>query len=99
MRYVRGYDSDKVLLFVDAYRNTGGMSKENFGWEFEVHADFDTNFSAMEQMTSWGITMVAHYMAKNSDSLPGMHGTSAFATPDRFVDADWILDGLRERGV
>ncbi len=75
------------------------MSRESFGCEFEVRADFHTNFSAMEQMTSWGITMVAHYMAENSYSLPGMHGTSAFATPDRFVDADWILDGLKERGV
>ncbi len=48
----------------------------------------------MEQMTSWGITMVAHYMAKNKSAVP-----NGFATPDRFVDADWILDGLRERGV
>ena len=99
LQYARGYDSDKVLLFIDGYRNIGDMSRESFGCEFEVRADFHTNFSAMEQMTSWGITMVAHYMAENSDSLPGMHGTSAFATPDRFVDADWILDGLKERGV
>ncbi len=97
LTYNRDINDDKVILSIVGYRGDG--MREIDGWDFIVFPDKVTKFSAMELMTSWGITMVAHYMAENSDSLPGMHGTSAFATPDRFVDADWILDGLRERGV
>ncbi len=89
LQYNPSIHIDKVLLSVEGKYNQGPARKTN-GFSFEVLADHHTKFSAMELMTSWGITMVAHYMAKNS--VP-----SGFATPERFVDATWILKGLERR--
>ncbi|KKN98893.1 hypothetical protein LCGC14_0141340 [marine sediment metagenome] len=81
---------DKVLLNISGTRGENSL-KQTGGFDFLVLADPETKFSAMEQMTSWGITMVAHYMATRNGT------PNKFATPERFVSGDWILEGLNKR--
>jgi len=87
---------DKVLLSVIGKVAIDRVTEDNMkvtkGFEFEVFADPDTKFSAMELMTSWGITMVAHYMAANPAKVP-----YKFATPERFVPGKWIMDEIQKR--
>lgn len=90
---------DKVILSVVGRRG-GFRLREVQGFDFDVYADPTTKFSAMERMTSWGITMVAHYIAIHNrptidwnDNLP----PRGFATPERFVPGKWILDEIQRR--
>lgn len=97
-------DRDKILLSVIGIDSECGFKKRQ-GFDFVVTSDTKTLFSAMELMTSWGITMVAHYMAKTPDSYQTFAGPQknpnripdGFATPERFVPIDCILDGLKKR--
>jgi saccharopine dehydrogenase-like NADP-dependent oxidoreductase len=86
-------NSDKILLSVVGKRGENSL-REIKGFDFTVFSDLKTRFSAMELMTSWGITMVAHYIAKSSGKrlVP-----NEFAVPERFVDANWVLKGLNKR--
>lgn len=91
LKYDPDIHVDKVLLSVIGSIGEG-LLKRVKGFDFTVFADPDTKFSAMELMTSWGITMVAHYMAKNPGKTP-----QGFSTPERFVDIDWVLGELGKR--
>lgn len=82
---------DKVFLLVRGKRGPKSL-REIEGFNLTVFSDPKTKFSAMELMTSWGITMVAHYMASNPGKTP-----NGFATPERFVPGDYILNELRKR--
>lgn len=85
------FDKDKVLLLVRGKRGPRSL-REIEGFNFTVLSDPKTKFSAMELMTSWGITMVAHYMAANPGDTP-----KGFSTPERFIPGDYILSELRKR--
>lgn len=91
LKYNPEIHADKVILSVMGNSGEGSLRVRD-GFDFTVLADPDTRFSAMELMTSWGATMVAHYMVKNPDKTP-----NGFATPERFVPGDWVLNGLRKR--
>lgn len=64
------------------------------GYTITVHADSKTRFTAMELMTSWGITIVAHHMASGRGQ-PFNH--ASFATPERFMEADWTVPEIVRR--
>jgi saccharopine dehydrogenase-like NADP-dependent oxidoreductase len=48
-------------------------------------------FSAMEELTAWGITLVAYHM------VSGLGKPDGFATPERFIDGGWMIDELEKR--
>ncbi len=87
---------DKIILSVVGKAAIDRVTEDNMkvtkGFEFEVFADPETKFSAMELMTSWGITMVAHYIATYPSLSP-----KGFATPERFVPGKRIMDEIQKR--
>ncbi len=48
-------------------------------------------FSAMEELTAWGITLVAYYMVK------GLGKPQGFATPETFINGEWMISELEKR--
>ena len=48
-------------------------------------------FSAMEELTAWGITLVAYHM------VSGLGKPAGFATPEKFVDGEWMIQQLESR--
>jgi saccharopine dehydrogenase-like NADP-dependent oxidoreductase len=90
LRYEPQKDRDKLILCVRAQHESGGLSR-SFEYRLDVTADPRTRFSAMELTTSWGITIVAHHLAS------GVGAPRGFATPERFVDAAWVLAELEKR--
>lgn len=90
LRYDPASDRDKLILLVRGSRAAHGL-RRGFEYRFETRADRKTRFSAMELMTCWGITIVAHHMASGRGKPRG------FATPERFVDTSWVLAELERR--
>ena len=97
LRHDPDTEKDRLILSVRGSSPVARAStafRVSFGYNIDVVADEVTRFSAMELMTSWGITIVAFYLARN-------RGTSAipqgFATPERFIDTAWAIDELDRR--
>ena len=90
LRYDPSRDRDKLILAVRGRRG-GGAATRGFEYRFDVAADPRTRFAAMERMTAWGITIVAHHVASGRGSPQG------FATPERFVDAAWLIGEVEKR--
>lgn len=96
LRYDPHVHRDRLILSVQGSALVGETAgfRRDVGFTVEVPADRVTLFSAMELTTSRGITIVAHYLARQ-------RGTSAvpagFATPERFVDTAWVIDELDRR--
>ena len=80
---------DKLILSVQG--EACKPLRRHSGFSIEVEADDHTKFTAMEQTTSWGITIVAHHMAGGRGKPKG------FATPERFVDTDWVISEVEKR--
>jgi len=92
LQYDPALDQDKLILTVRGSKH-GGV---DVFWDYKIYlcADVNTRFSAMELATSWGITMIAHYMADVSDPANRPLG---FATPEDFVSYTWFLQQLNKR--
>lgn len=86
----RERDSDRLILVVEGSRIVYGHEK-TFIHRFRADKDPITKFTAMELMTSWGIAIVAHHMASGRGQPAG------FATPEMFVDSDWVLSEVDRR--
>ena len=56
-----------------------------------MHFGDPDGFSAMELATSWGITTVAYHM------VSGLGKPAGFATPERFMDGEWLISELEKR--
>ena len=90
LRYDPYEDRDKLILSVRGARTRDGL-RRGFEYRFDVAADRSTRFAAMELMTAWGITIVAHHVASGRGRPEG------FATPERFVDTAWVLAEVERR--
>lgn len=90
LRYDPRKDRDKLILAIRGRRRAGAMTR-GFEYRFDVAADPRTRFAAMERMTAWGITIVAHHLASGRGAPKG------FATPERFVDAAWLIGEVERR--
>lgn len=85
-------DRDVVLLTITGGRREG--LKETM-WSYDIVIPYDEalGFSAMESSTSWGITMVAHQLARWDVESFGHH----FWTPERYINRKLIIEGLNMR--
>jgi saccharopine dehydrogenase-like NADP-dependent oxidoreductase len=97
LQYNPDVDRDRLVLSVCGSRPVGAAARgfrKHIGFELDVPADTATRLSAMELTTSWGITIVAHYLARNASTsaVPG-----GFATPEQFIDSDWVVAELDRR--
>lgn len=90
LRYDPKKDRDKLILRVQGSKSASGM-RRGVEYRFDVAADPATKFSAMELTTSWGITIVAHHIASGRGKPKG------FATPERFVDTEWVIAEVERR--
>ena len=90
LRYDPERDRDLLILSVRGSRTRGAM-RRTFEYRFDVAADPTTRFAAMERMTAWGITIVAHHVASGRGRPEG------FATPERFVDTAWTIAEVERR--
>lgn len=88
--YDRERDYDRGILVVEGGKGTRSL-KETIRYRIDIVADHVTRFSAMELLTSWGIAIVAHHMASGRGKPQG------FATPEMFVDSDWVMTELKRR--
>ena len=84
-----GCRRDKLILSVQGEARR--PLRRHSGFSIEVRGDDDTGFTAMELTTSWGITIIAHHMAVGRGRPKG------FATPERFVDTDWVISEVERR--
>ena len=94
LQYNSETDKDRLILSVVGYKS--GDIREQWGYSFDLHADPETKFSAMEMSTSWGITLVAHTLAKRNEGFAGV-GFTGFMTPEQFMDGGWVINQLRKR--
>jgi len=91
LKYNRDTDEDKVILSIVG-KNGNDFVCGLYGFDIVVYSDWKTKFSAMEMMTSWGITMVAHFIASNPSLVP-----KRFCTPENFVPSEFIMNGIKKR--
>lgn len=56
-----------------------------------MHYGNPDGFSAMEEATAWGITLVAYHM------VSGLGKPEGFSTPEMFIDGDWMIEQLEKR--
>jgi saccharopine dehydrogenase-like NADP-dependent oxidoreductase len=97
LRYDPDTDRDRMILSVQGSAPAGpgpAMLRKHRGYSIDLPADAVTRFSAMELTTSWGITIVAHFLARHrgTPAVP-----TGFATPERFMDTSWTIDELARR--
>jgi saccharopine dehydrogenase-like NADP-dependent oxidoreductase len=90
LRYDPARDRDKLILSVRGTREIDGCTR-GFELRYDVAADRKTRFAAMELMTSWGITIIAHQIASGRGAPEG------FATPERFADGAWVIAEVERR--
>ncbi len=90
LRYHPDRDRDVLILRVRGSKQIKSLQR-SFEYRFDVPSDLKTRFAAMELMTAWGITIVAHHMASGRGKPHG------FATPERFVDTAWVISELERR--
>ncbi len=90
LRYDSAKDRDKLILSVRASTSSKGL-RRGFEYRLDVAADKQTKFAAMELTTCWGITIVAHHIASGRGAPKG------FATPERFVDTNFVIAELEKR--
>ena len=90
LRYDPKKDRDKLILSVRGTRSGRGI-RRGFEYRLDVVADARTKFTAMELTTCWGITIVAHHIASGRGAPRG------FATPERFVDTEWVIGEVERR--
>ncbi|MFN0008654.1 MAG: saccharopine dehydrogenase C-terminal domain-containing protein [Planctomycetota bacterium] len=90
LRYDPRKDRDVLILSVRGSRGSHGM-KRGHEYRLDVVANARTKFTAMELTTSWGITIVAHHIASGRGAPRG------FATPERFVDTEWVIAEVERR--
>ncbi len=80
---------DILFLMVKGGKVGGSISEQK---ELTImHFGYPNNFSAMEEMTAWGITTVAYHI------VSGLGKPKGFATPERFVDGGWMIEELNKR--
>ncbi|MBI4067840.1 hypothetical protein HY413_00325 [Candidatus Kaiserbacteria bacterium] len=84
LAFDREKDVDRLTLIVED--QSGSPS-----YKYDILADPITKFTAMELMTSWGISIVAHHMASGRGKPDG------FAMPQEFVDTTWYINELNRR--
>ncbi len=97
LRYDPDRDRDRLILDVQGsarLSDAGQEFRRYCGFRMNVTADPRTGFSAMELTTSWGGTLVAHYLAlhRGTPRVP-----TGFATPEQFIATDWVVDELQRR--
>lgn len=97
LRYDPSRDRDRLILDVlgsAGMRGARAGLRQYCGFHLDVPADLRTGFSAMELTTSWGGTMVAHYLAmhRGTERVP-----TGFATPEQFIATGWVVDELHRR--
>src|SRR3989344_1860618 len=80
----RNFDVDRMTLVVEDVSGT-------LSYRYDLYSDLVTKFTAMELMTSWGISIVAHHMASGKGKPDG------FAMPQEFVDSVWFIEQLNRR--
>lgn len=91
LRFRPGRDLDRLILtVVGSPPGAPGLSRRH-EIVLDVAADRRTGFSAMELTTSWGITIVAHALARGAARPRG------FATPERFMDGAFVTSEVRRR--
>lgn len=90
LRYDSRKDRDKLILQVVGSKKENGFCR-GFEYRLDVAADTQTQFAAMELSTCWGITIVAHHIASGRGKPRG------FATPERFVDTQWVIAEVEKR--
>ena len=82
-------DDDILFLMIRGGKVGGPISEQK---ELSImHFGHPHGFSAMEEMTAWGITTVAYHM------VSGLGKPEGFATPERFVDGGWMIEELNKR--
>ena len=82
---------DRLTLSVRGIYHNRAL-RETREYRFDVEADPTTGFTAMERMTSWGITLVARYLAEYGGRE--VHG---FFPPEQFMNAQDIIHGICAR--
>lgn len=89
LQYNPETDTDRLILAVTGMRFDGITTS----WEYtiDIKACSRTKFSAMELMTSWGITLVAHQIAASQKVVPG------FWTPEKHINRSKIISDLNRR--
>lgn len=80
---------DILFLMVKATKS-GYLFGEQKELTFMHYGD-PNGFSAMEEATSWGITLIAYYMVSGKGKPQG------FATPEQFIDGNWMIKQLENR--
>jgi saccharopine dehydrogenase-like NADP-dependent oxidoreductase len=97
LRYDPERDRDRLILDVLGFAWVSGAEaglRRYSGFHMDVTADRRTGFSAMELTTSWGGTVVAHYLAmhRGTGRVP-----TGFATPEQFISTEWVVDEMQRR--
>jgi len=82
-------DTDKVVLSVSGKSFSTGIEK-NQRIRIEISKCLKTNFSAMEMMTSWGVTIIAHVLAKRAENM-------GFISPVDVIGGGELLSNLDKR--
>jgi len=97
LRYDPDRDRDRLILDVLGSARVSGADRtlrRYSGFHMNVTADRKTGFSAMELTTSWGGTLVAHFLAmhRGTERVP-----KGFATPEQFIATGWVVNELQRR--
>ena len=95
LQFDRQKDEDRLTLSVEGMRKTYGVgwqAKRHMTYQYDVPYNKNLQLTAMELMTSWGITTVAYYMASNKGRPSG------FSMPEQFAkDAEWFFFEINMR--
>ncbi len=79
-----------ILFLMVRGSKSGHLISETKELVFMHFGDPD-GFSAMEEATSWGITLIAYHM------VSGLGKPEGFATPEMFIDGEWMIEQLEKR--
>ena len=85
----REKDRDRMILVVEGSRRGRSLQRTNI-FRYDFSSDPAKKFTAMELMTSWGISLVAYRLATRRD-LRG------FMFPWECVDAEWMFAEIDRR--
>lgn len=85
LQYVPEVDTDRLILEVTGSRFDGITTS----WEYsiDIEACPRTRFSAMELLTSWGVTITAHQIASGEVVKPGFWTSEKHIKHSKFIAA------------
>lgn len=88
--------NDYLTMWVKGSRSTNGKLTIDWSYNLQVQRQ---HFSAMEMATSWGITIVAHWIAEQTTSSTNNkpEGFWGFWTSEKHMDGDRLIVELNKR--